>query len=111
MATYLHDQIVKAKAEKIVGKYVEIFSEEKYPLTKAANSIVVPSVEAINHYINTIFKVARLSAEAGIMCIVSKLLYCLIPLDLYGACSAEDNVAAYSRQLEKNIPDLFNACI
>jgi len=70
IAVHLRDRMVHAKAEKLAGKYVEILSEEKYPLTKGAQPSVLPSIEAINHFVNTVFKVARLSAEAGIMCII-----------------------------------------
>jgi len=70
IAVHLHDRMAQVKAEKMMGKYVEILSEEKYPLTKGATPTSLPSEEAINHFVNTVFKVARLSAEAGIMSII-----------------------------------------
>ncbi|PRP81178.1 hypothetical protein PROFUN_02012 [Planoprotostelium fungivorum] len=50
---------------------LDIFSEEKYPLTRQNfNFSTVPSVETIYHFLNTIFKVEKLPAEPGIMCLI-----------------------------------------
>jgi len=53
------------------AELLEIFSEEKYPLTRQTfNFSTVPSVETIYHFLNTIFKVEKLPAEPGIMCLI-----------------------------------------
>eukprot|EP01117_Protostelium_nocturnum_P007938 TRINITY_DN2834_c0_g1_i1.p1 TRINITY_DN2834_c0_g1~~TRINITY_DN2834_c0_g1_i1.p1 ORF type:complete len:946 (+),score=308.37 TRINITY_DN2834_c0_g1_i1:367-3204(+) len=53
------------------GELMEIFSEERYPLTRQNfNFTIVPSVETIYHFLNTIFKVEKLPAEPGIMCLI-----------------------------------------
>jgi len=52
------------------AELMDIFSEEKYPLTRQNfNFQLVPSVETIYHFLNTIFKVEKLPAEPGIMCL------------------------------------------
>ena len=51
---------------------MDVFSEEKFPLTRQNfNFSSVPSVETIYHFLNTIFKVEKLPAEPGIMCLVN----------------------------------------
>jgi len=50
---------------------LDVFSEAKYPLTKqATNFTTLPSIETIFHFLNTIFKVEKLSPEPGIMCLI-----------------------------------------
>jgi len=48
-----------------------VFNETKYPLTKQpSNFEKCPSVETIFHFLNTTFKVEKLSPEPGIMCLI-----------------------------------------
>mmetsp|Transcript_29318 Transcript_29318/g.73755 ORF Transcript_29318/g.73755 Transcript_29318/m.73755 type:complete len:250 (-) Transcript_29318:68-817(-) len=48
--------------------FFDIFSEEKFPITKGALNLVdTPAPEAIFRFLNAIFKAERLSAECGIL--------------------------------------------
>jgi len=70
LAVEIHKILMEAKGDPAPGKYLEIFSEEKHPLTRSTNFHAMPSEESINHLVNTVFKVGRLSPEAGIMCMI-----------------------------------------
>lgn len=69
MAHHLHAQIV-AGHKVIEPKMIDIFSEVRHPLTHHAVVDRPPSVETTFHFLNTIFKVEKLSPEPGIMCLV-----------------------------------------
>jgi len=70
MATKLHDMICKGH-EVEIPIILDVFSEIKHPLTKGTtNYDIAPSIETIFHFLNTIFKVEKLSPEPGIMCLI-----------------------------------------
>ncbi|KYQ92846.1 cyclin domain-containing protein [Tieghemostelium lacteum] len=51
-------------------KMIEIFSEEKYPITKGKLDLKsLPSVDTIYKFIRDIFKAERLDSECAIMCL------------------------------------------
>jgi hypothetical protein len=71
MAIRVHSLILIGKSDISTNtRVLDIFSEERYPLTRSPNTTTIPSMESIFHFFNTIFKVAKLSAEAGIMAVV-----------------------------------------
>ena len=70
IAVKIHRMILQAKMEGTVIRTLDIFSEDRYPLTRSPNTHTIPSIEAVFHFLNTIFKVAKLSAESGIMAMI-----------------------------------------
>ncbi len=63
MALAINEMIDNGHKQETMS-FIEIFSEEKYPLTRNIDMNTfksVPSVETIFHFMNTIFKVERVS--------------------------------------------------
>jgi len=51
-------------------KFIDIFSEEKYPISnKEPDFVSVPRIKEIQKFITTIFKVEKLPAECAILCL------------------------------------------
>jgi len=69
MAYHVHNLIEKGHATSD-PVFIEILSEEKHPLTRQVVTDKCPSVETVFRFLNTIFKVEKLSPEPGIMCLV-----------------------------------------
>lgn len=72
MALQLHDMIKEGHSTSKLN-ILDIFNEDIYPLTKSVpklHNMKIPSVETIFHFLNTIFKVEKLSPEPGIMALV-----------------------------------------
>jgi len=70
IATAIHETIeTGTKSETKI--LIDVFSEELFPLTKPPPDFnVLPSIETITHFINTVFKVEKLTAEPGVMCMI-----------------------------------------
>eukprot|EP01132_Coremiostelium_polycephalum_P002506 gene2506-3102_t len=80
LSTPDNDEILKCMANALLyhiergtntpQKVIEIFSEEKYPISKGKLELkTIPTVDTIYKFIRDIFKAERLDSECAIMCL------------------------------------------
>eukprot|EP01087_Luapelamoeba_hula_P019888 TRINITY_DN665_c0_g2_i1.p1 TRINITY_DN665_c0_g2~~TRINITY_DN665_c0_g2_i1.p1 ORF type:complete len:347 (+),score=81.31 TRINITY_DN665_c0_g2_i1:310-1350(+) len=65
-ALYMHISSGHRVAEP---KFIDIFNEEKYPISKGNDTEVMPRIKIIYKFITTIFRVEKLPPECAILCL------------------------------------------